>query len=415
MDNNFNNDIYDPNNTNRKRRKPRVFSLILAGALIGSVLGGGAVGLYLDSQTDPSLTASAQDYIEETVAAELASYSDDSTVIEIGTDTEDETTESTSYSEITTVTTDYSSAVQSVAETVMPSVVGVRTIETVEMFRQSTEVEGIGTGIIVSSDGLILTNQHVVSEDPSSITVTLIDGSEYPAEILYSDESMDLAIIKIDATGLTAAELGDSDSLSVGEVAIAIGNPLGLEYERSVTAGIVSALDRSILVSTTQIAENLIQTDAAINSGNSGGPLLNASGQVIGINTYKLSDGEGMGFAIPINAAIPIIEQILETGEFQQVQLGVSIMDQELLYYYEDSNITLDYGVYVYNIDTTSNAYAAGLRSGDIITEVNGVSIDTMLELKEQLYQHVPGDVITLTIERDGTSQDIDVTLEAAD
>ena len=129
---------------------------------------------------------------------------------------------------------------------------------------------------------------------------------EYEATVIYSDDSMDLAVIKISAAGLTAAVLGDSDQVNVGEVAVAIGNPLGLDYQRSVTAGIVSALDRSIQLEQYSFATNLIQTDAAINSGNSGGPLLNSQGEVIGINTYKLTSGEGMGFAIPINAAIPI-------------------------------------------------------------------------------------------------------------
>jgi serine protease Do len=306
--------------------------------------------------------------------------------------------------------------VQTVAEEVMPSVVGVRTIEKVQMFRRgSYEVEGVGTGIIVSSDGLILTNQHVVSGNPSSITVTLIDGTQYEANILYADESMDLAVIQIDAEGLTAAALGDSDDLSVGEVAIAIGNPLGLKYERSVTAGIVSALDRSIMIdeSTGQIAENLIQTDAAINSGNSGGPLLNASGKVIGINTYKLSEGEGMGFAIPINAAIPIIEQIVKTGTFRQAQIGVSLVDAEILSYYDTSNISLEYGLYVYGIDESSDAYAKGIRKGDVITRVDGVSVNTLLELRSQLYRHVPGDTAVITIERNGQTMNLTVALSA--
>ncbi|HRX43302.1 MAG TPA: trypsin-like peptidase domain-containing protein, partial [Clostridia bacterium] len=190
----------------------------------------------------------------------------------------------------------YSETIKAIAQKALPSVVGVRTIETVtNFFRGSYDIEGIGTGVIVSEDGLILTNQHVVTSNPKSVTVTLIDGTEHDATVMYTDEIMDLAIIKIDATGLVPAEIGDSSELTVGETAVAIGNPLGLEYERSVTAGIISALGRSLQLSTTQIAQNLIQTDAAINSGNSGGPLLNTQGQVIGINTYKDMDGEAIG------------------------------------------------------------------------------------------------------------------------
>ncbi|MDD5018412.1 MAG: trypsin-like peptidase domain-containing protein [Eubacteriales bacterium] len=409
---------YDPNVGQPKEKKgpkgARVFVLILVGAIIGSVLGGGAVSLYLEyGSNGTALTASAEDYIDEAISAELESYTA-SLELDTSTAESDDSVQETTYNEVNLVTTDYSTAVQSIAETVMPSVVSVRTIETIEMYRQSFEVEGIGTGVIVSSDGLILTNQHVVSSNPTSITVTLIDGSEYDAEVLFADESMDLAIIKIDASGLTAANLGDSDDVSVGEVAIAIGNPLGLEYTRSMTAGIISALDRSILISDTQIAENLIQTDAAINSGNSGGPLLNLDGQVVGINTYKLTSSEGMGFAIPINAAIPIIEQIIETGEFQQAQLGVSVIDKELLNYYSYEDLTLEYGVYVYSIDESSDAYEKGLDVGDIITKVDGIEVNTILKLKEQLYSHLPGDTVTITVERDGSTFELNVELSGS-
>ena len=408
--NNYSGQAHQPNNAPKKSGGARVFVFILIGAIIGSLLGGGAVSLYLEYKADNTvLSASAEDYIDDAIAAELDNYADTLTYDPNSPDT----TQAPS-NDVDVVTTAYSAAVQNVAETVMPSVVSVRTVETVNYFRQSVEVEGIGTGVIVSSNGLILTNQHVVSSNPTSITVMLIDGSEHDGTVLFSDESMDLAIIKIDAADLTPANLGDSDDLSVGEVAIAIGNPLGLEYTRSMTAGIVSALDRSIPLSETQIAENLIQTDAAINSGNSGGPLLNLDGQVIGINTYKLTSGEGMGFAIPINAAKPIVNQIIETGQFRQALLGVTVLDKELLKYYSYGDITLTHGVYVYHVDPASDAYQKGLREGDIITAVNDKAVDTLLKLRGQLYQYLPGDTVTISVERDGDIIEMTVELGSA-
>ena len=391
----------------KKRTGGRIFVFVLIGALLGSALGGGAVGVYMNSQMR-TFSDTAKSYIDQAVSGAVSSTT------ELGTQG-DSSAKQTVYNNANNVTTDYSTAVQDVAESVMPSVVGVSTVEDVMGFYQTQEVQGVGTGVIVSSDGLILTNQHVVSSNPKSITVKLMDGTEYPAQVLYANEDMDLAVIKIDAKDLSAVTLGNSDSLNVGQVSVAIGNPMGLEYERSVTAGIVSALGRSILLSQTQIAENLIQTDAAINSGNSGGPLLNLNGEVIGINSYKLSNGEGMGFAIPINAAKPIIDQIVKTGTFSQVQMGVSIVDAELLALYGDqSGIKVDHGVYIANVDTASDAYAKGLRTGDIITKVGDAEINSMLDFRTQLYSHVPGDSVNITVERDGQSFDLSVQLGAA-
>jgi serine protease Do len=222
---------------------------------------------------------------------------------------------------------------------------------------------------------------------------------------------MDLAVIRIDALGLVEATLGDSDEVSVGEIAVAIGNPLGLE--QTVTSGIVSALDVSALISSTQIAEKLIQTDAAINAGNSGGALVNASGEVIGINSYKLSDGEGIGFAIPINAAKPILEQIIATGEFKQAAIGASLIDQELLKYTR-YDITLESGLYVYEVDSASDAAVQGLAAGDIIIAIDGVAVNSIFEAREQLYRYVPHDKVTLSVMRDGQTLEIQVELGEA-
>jgi serine protease Do len=384
-----------PQKPKRERKGMRTFALVLAGAVLGSVIGGGAMGLYLGGRTDnTTLSASAQSYINSAVAKGLKNSS-------------------TGVLPVSANTTGYS-GVQSVAESVMPSVVGVRTVENVQGLWQNQQVEGVGTGIIVSSDGLILTNQHVVSGNPSSLTVTLIDGSEHDAQVLFSDATMDLAVIKIDATGLKAAKIGDSDSVAIGETAIAIGNPLGLNYQRSVTAGIVSALGRSILISQTKIAENLIQTDAAINSGNSGGPLLNSAGEVIGINSYKMQNGEGMGFAIPVNVVAPVIEQIINTGSFNEAKLGVQVIDKQLLNYYENSGITLDSGLYVYDVDAQSDANAQGLKAGNAITSVDGTQINTLFELKELLYSRQPGDTVSLKVLRSGSEINLNVKLMTA-
>lgn len=387
-----NNGQYQPAPKSEKKGF-RTFALVLAGALLGSVIGGGAVGFYFGGD-NKALSVSEQNYLDEAVARGLDSSGSGAVTLGLSSGSP--------------------SGVQAVAEALMPSVVGVRTVENVQGFWQNQQVEGVGTGIIVSSDGLILTNQHVVSDNPSSLTVTLIDGSEHNAKVLFADATMDLAVIKIDATGLKAAKLGDSDVVAVGETAIAIGNPLGMDYQRSVTAGIVSAFGRSILIGQMQIAENLIQTDAAINSGNSGGPLLNSRGEVIGINSYKLSNGEGMGFAIPVNIVIPVIEQIKKTGSYSEVQLGVSLVDKELLNYYENSGIKLDSGLYVYDIDPGSDAYAQGLRAQDIIKSLDGTEVNTIFGLKKELYALQPGDSVNLVVERNGSEFEMTAKLVKA-
>jgi serine protease Do len=392
-------EIDEFNHVKKTKKKP-IVTYVAVGAIIGSLIGGGATGVYFNQQVDTRINQALMQQASQ--ASNQIDQLSQQTTLDNGGNTVD----------------GYSQTIQGVAEAAMPAVVGVRTIEEVEvyMFRGTgtQEVEGVGTGVIVSEDGLILTNQHVVSTNPTSVKVTLMDGDEYDAQILYSDANMDLAVIKIDATGLPTVELGDSDAISVGEVAIAIGNPLGLEYERSVTAGIVSALDRSIALTQTQIAENLIQTDAAINHGNSGGPLLDDNGKVIGINTYKLSDGEGMGFAIPINVAKPIINQVKETGEFKQALIGASFLDQEIIAHFAIQDIELNEGLYVAEIDLSSDAYQKGLREGDVVTHADGVAVDTLLDLRVVIHYHVPGETLELTVLREGETKTITAMLSSA-
>ncbi|KKH59039.1 hypothetical protein DU75_07475, partial [Methanosarcina mazei] len=202
----------------------------------------------------------------------------------------------TTKEDITTVT--------AVAKKSMKSVVGITTVETVRDFIWERQVQGIGSGVIVDSRGYILTNSHVVGDNNADrITVLFEDGDKKVGQVIWHDPSLDLAMVKVNAINLPVADFGDSDTLQIGEIAVAIGNPLGLEFQRTVTSGIISGLNRTIPLDQYYKMEDLIQTDASINPGNSGGPLLNAKGEVIGINTAKISTGEGLGFAIPINIA----------------------------------------------------------------------------------------------------------------
>ncbi len=410
-------------------------ALLLVGTMVGAVIGLIATGIVFTEKIETlseelleEANTNSQKIIEEQINGfdiRFNEFSDglaenDSRISEIITDLtimDTEIEKAMEMPEIPTVSVvdSYSETVKAIAAKALPSVVGVRTIETVSgYFRGSYDVEGIGTGVIVSSDGLILTNQHVVTSNPKSVTVTLIDGTEHDATVMYTDEIMDLAIIKIDATGLTAAELGDSGQLTVGETAVAIGNPLGLEYDRSVTAGIISALDRSLQLSSSQIAENLIQTDAAINSGNSGGPLLNSRGQVIGINTYKDMDGEGIGFAIPVNIAVPFVNQIIETGTYEGVQLGAVLLDKVILEYYTtEENIVIEEGIYIYDIKDGSDAKAKGLSIGDIVLKIDDAYVNTNTEFRSILGNYLPGDKVILSVLRDGQNIEIEVMLEA--
>lgn len=312
-------------------------------------------------------------------------------------------------------------ATSAIAEKVMPSVVGISTqsqtyTQSIFGLQQGT-VTGIGTGIIVSEDGYILTNSHVVDDGNStSITVDLYDGSEHEGTVLWNDSSLDLAVVKIDASDLTAAELGDSDEVKIGDYAVAVGNPLGLNFERSVTQGIISGLNRSITTtnasgSSANTMDGLIQTDASINSGNSGGPLVNAKGEVIGINTAKASSAEGLGFAIPVNTAVPIIREIKESGTYEQPYLGITGYDLANILENNNIDVNAKEGVFVNQIYTNSPASEAGLQEGDIITQLNDTSIDGMSTLKSTLVKYRPGDQVTLTVEREKASVDLTVTL----
>lgn len=302
--------------------------------------------------------------------------------------------------------------VEAIAQTVPPSVVGIETTA-VEMTNLGPqEATGVGSGFILTSDGYIATNQHVVA-DGTSMKVSLADGNTYDGKLIWSDASLDLAIVKIDAKNLPTLELGDSDKVVVGELAVAVGNPMGLNFERTVTSGIVSAMNRSIPLDN-GLAEDLIQTDASINSGNSGGPLVDKKGAVIGINSYKLSTGEGMGFAIPVNILKPILNEIVATGKFDSTVMGITGYDRAIAdYYLADSGVNFDKGIYIASVQQGGGASNAGLTVGDIITQINGVDTNTMLKMKEVLYAVNAGDKVSITFERNGQSQTKDVVVSA--
>lgn len=316
---------------------------------------------------------------------------------------------------------DYSNTAIAVAAKVQPSIVGIQIEYSVTSIfgMTSSTATASGSGIIISEDGYILTNNHVVSSSSSSsyyqmseaqkITVSLFDRDDtYEATIIGTDSQTDLAIIKIEADNLTAAELGDSDNVKVGEFAMAIGNPLGLDS--SVTCGIVSAVNREVTDDEGN-TYNAIQTDASINSGNSGGALVNAEGKVIGINTLKLAGTgvEGIGFAIPINSTIDVYTQLIKYNKVIRPYIGISARNitEDMAKQYK-----LVVGVYVTSIDQFSAAELAGIKIGDVITSADGQTITTMDDLNAIKNTHQVGDKMTLTVYRNGETIDITLTLK---
>ncbi|MDR3225897.1 MAG: trypsin-like peptidase domain-containing protein [Clostridiales Family XIII bacterium] len=313
---------------------------------------------------------------------------------------------------------------EAVAQKVLDSVVGITSTVTTEGGNYfgfelgPQESGGVGTGIIVDERGYILTNSHVVLDGSlDKIEVLLSDGSTISGKLLWNDSSIDLAIVKIDITGKTLkpAELGDSDKVRIGQYVAAIGNPLGLDFNGSITQGVVSGLGRSITASDgskTTSMEGLIQVDAAINSGNSGGPLLDNVGKVIGVNTAK-AQAEGMGFAIPINEAKPIIDKVITTGSFERVYMGVSAADASAIAeQYPNLNIDKSVkGAFITAVSGDSPANKAGLKMKDIITKVEGKEITSSTDLIKTLLNYSSGDTVKVTYLRDGKTAVANVKL----
>ena len=312
-----------------------------------------------------------------------------------------------------------------VANKILPSIVGIKVEYNVNsymsIFGKQSKVSAAtasGSGIIISEDGYILTNNHIVStsssesyyevSDATKVTVTLFnDETEYEAKIIGKDEQTDLAVIKIEKSGLSKAEFADSDNIKVGEFAMAVGNPLGMQS--SITCGVVSAVNREV---TDSDGKNftLIQTDAAINSGNSGGALVNSEGKVIGINTLKLSGTgiEGMGFAIPINSTTDITSQLIQYSKVKRPYIGISGMDLDEKTAKANNLVS---GIYVKSVEDFSAGEKAGIKIGDVIIEADGQKISNMDKLNEIQNSHKIGDELKIKVNRNGQEKDLTITL----
>jgi serine protease Do len=279
---------------------------------------------------------------------------------------------------------------------------------------QAADATVSGSGVFISDQGYLLTNNHVV-EGASDVIVILADGSQEKATVVGRDQFSDIAVLKVDGKVPAVASLGNSDVLDSGETVIAIGSPLG-DFKNTVTVGVVSATGRSIDTGQGYQIEGLIQTDAAINQGNSGGPLVNLAGDVIGINTLIVRDtgngvvAEGLGFSIPINTALAVAQQIMKYGFVARPYMGIDFQSitPEVASMY---NLPVQWGVYITTISANSPASQAGLRSGDIITAIAGVSLDGTHSFINTLFTHQPGEKITVQYTRDGNTNQVQVTL----
>ena len=415
-----------------KKAITQLISIILVAVIAaGCGFGGACLALRL-KESDTKVGELLRTVIAEDKAQQNASVNTSSS-------NSDVQTPSTPVPAVTINVDDSITVAEAVAEKVLPSVVGVDTVWE-ETYNGGTfgfgfgfgfgngggggytyENEGVGTGVVVDEAGYVLTNSHVINDgDYKTITISLYDGQEVEGIVVWYEPTLDLAVVKIEADNLVAAELGDSDEVKIGSYAAAIGNPLGLDFERSMSQGIISGLNRTITVSDSSgssagtTMEGLIQTDATINSGNSGGPLLNSKGQVIAINSAKAGSGEGMGFAIPINEAKPIVEQIKATGSFTRPYIGISGMGLESSNYTEEQLIEMfgvSDGIYVSTVAKGGGAEVAGIKTDDVIIAVNGTPVNTMNKLNSILVKFAPGDVVTLTVMRESEEMDFNVTL----
>ena len=306
--------------------------------------------------------------------------------------------------------------IEEIIEEVNLSVVGISKIKELgsSIFAEKgIEKLGLGTGVIATTNGYIVTNRHVSGDKFSNCYVTLENGSTYDAKVVWADETLDLSIVKINLTGLNPAKFGNSNSVKAGEPVYAIGNPIGYEFERTVTSGIISAKSRTIKFIEDNkeiLMSDLIQTDATINPGNSGGPLINQKGEVIGINSLKIETAEGIGFAVPVNVIKPIIEKFASTGNFEEPYIGVSGYDKNIIPYI-NKDLKLDSGVYIENVEPNSPAYEVGLLKGDIILKIDDKPIYTMNDIKEYIYTKTPGETIKMEYKRGNNTNTLKLTL----
>ena len=354
-------------------------------------------------------------------------------VLKLGTTQKSTSTTSTSAvtsnASLTKTSSVVTSDVSSVVENVMPSIVSITnmSVQEVQNFFGGTskqESESAGTGIIISqndSELLVVTNNHVVAGS-NTLTVTFADGNSVEANIKGTDSEYDVAVVAVPLDSISedtkkaisVATLGDSTELKVGEPAIAIGNALG--YGQSVTTGVISALNRSVSETdqttgeTTESSVKLIQTDAAINPGNSGGPLINSEGEVIGINTVKITSAEGIGFAIPINIIKPVVESFKQKGTFEEASLGIYAYDNDIAEYLNLKSKT-NKGVYISEITVNGPAYGSELKEGDLIVSIDGNTTETINAIRKYIYTKLPGDTVVLKIIKGDREKEVNIVL----
>lgn len=422
----------DPNggDPNKKPKKKHTGLKVAAFVLAMVLVSGGSIGVY------EGIHSSNADNSSSIVASNDSSAAESSTG-----DSSSSKKSDSSQSWIQLASTNGSMSVADIVKKVTPSVVGVQSTfsssngsnnNTMNGYggffgygsqgnNGSQGMTGVGTGIIMSKDGYIVTNAHVIYDDEhgygeaSSVQIQMSDEeTTYDARIVAYDKEADIAVLKIDADNLTAAEFGDSSSCEVGETVVAIGNPLGLQFQNTVTCGIISALDRKVTINDNTMT--LIQTDTAINNGNSGGPLINSSGQVIGINSAKMSSTysgeatvEGIGFAIPMSEAKSIVDDLINYGYVTgRPQLGISCQDVTEAV---SQAYNIPVGAYIFSVTAGGAADQAGLQPGDVITGIQDQTISTTEELNAVKNQYKAGDTITLTYVRAGETKKVDVTL----
>ena len=417
----------DPNTKPKKKHTGlKVAAFVLAMVLVS----GGSIGVY------EGIRSSNADNSSSIVASNDSSAAESSTG-----DSSSSKKSDSSQSWIQLASTNGSMSVADIVKKVTPSVVGVQSTFSSSNGSNNNPMNGyggffgygsqgnngsqgmtgVGTGIIMSKDGYIVTNAHVIYDDEygygeaSSVQIQMSDEeTTYDARIVAYDKEADIAVLKIDADNLTPAEFGDSSSCEVGEMVVAIGNPLGLQFQNTVTCGIISALDRKVTINDNTMT--LIQTDTAINNGNSGGPLINSSGQVIGINSAKMSSTysgeatvEGIGFAIPMSEAKSIVDDLINYGYVTgRPQLGISCQDVTEAV---SQAYNIPVGAYIFSVTAGGAADQAGLQPGDVITGIQDQTISTTEELNAVKNQYKAGDTITLTYVRAGETKKVDVTL----
>ena len=324
---------------------------------------------------------------------------------------------STDYEQTVEIAKENSDKTTDIIEKVSKSVCGISKLSDrgTAILSTATETElGLGTGLIVSNNGYILSNAHVTGEKYSTCYVTIEENNMYRGTVVWADSDLDLSIIKIKADNLSVAKLGESDIIKVGQTVYAIGNPIGYEFRQTVTSGIISALNRTIKIEEedkTSYMSDLIQTDATINPGNSGGPLISVNGEVIGINSVKITSADGIGFAIPINVVKPVINSFCEKGRFDEVTLGIYAYDEAIAQYLKLNN-QFSSGIYVAKIIQNGPAENSGLKIGDVINKIDGQTIYTMNSLKEYMYSKNPGDEIKIEFTRNKNKKEVSVILQ---